>query len=52
LSSRGHAPEATFWISAWIEIIASQKRSSSALGSLSVGSNISVSCTGNASVGA
>src|ERR1041385_3225236 len=39
-------------ISAWIEIIASQKRSSSSFDSLSVGSIIIVPATGNATVGA
>jgi len=52
LSSRGHCPDSTFAISARIAIIASQKRSSSARGSLSVGSTISVPATGKLSVGA
>ena len=42
LSSCGQAPDSTFAISARIAIIASQKRSSSASDSLSVGSTISV----------
>ena len=39
-------------ISAWMAIIASQKRSSSSFDSLSVGSTISVPATGQESVGA
>src|SRR5690349_5990695 len=46
------SPLATACISPWIEIIASQKRSSSAFDSLSVGSIISVPGTGNDIVGA
>ena len=52
LSSRGQRPCSTLAISARMAIIASQKRSSSASGSLSVGSTISVPATGNDSVGA
>ncbi len=52
LSARSHSPDFTFAISPAIAIIASQKRSSSAFDSLSVGSTISVSATGNDSVGA
>ena len=46
------SPLATASISPWIEIIASQKRSSSAFDSLSVGSIMSVPGTGNDIVGA
>ena len=52
LSSAGHVPAATSSISARIAIIASQKRSSSARSSLSVGSIISVPATGKHIVGA
>ena len=45
-------PSMTAWISARMAISASQKRSSSAFGSLSVGSIISVPATGNDTVGA
>jgi hypothetical protein len=46
------APVSTAVISAWMEIIASQKRSSSYFDSLSVGSTMSVPATGHESVGA
>jgi hypothetical protein len=49
---RGQRPASTAAISARMAIIASQKRSSSRLGSLSVGSTISVPATGKLSVGA
>jgi len=45
-------PNSTSWISDRIEIIASQKRSNSALDSLSVGSTITVPTTGQDMVGA
>jgi branched-chain amino acid aminotransferase len=51
--SRGSAvPSMTAWISARMEIKASQKRSSSSFDSLSVGSIIIVPATGNDTVGA
>ena len=46
------APVSTAVISAWMAIIASQKRSSSSFDSLSVGSIMSVPATGQLSVGA
>ena len=46
LFCRSALPVATASISAWMEIIASQKRSSSAFDSLSVGSTIIVPATG------
>ena len=52
LSLASAAPVTTASISARMAINASQKRSSSALGSLSVGSTISVPGTGNDTVGA
>src|SRR6478672_13159287 len=52
LSLRSALPSMIAWISARIAIIASQKRSSSSLASLSVGSTISVPTTGNETVGA
>ena len=52
LSSFGQAPLSTCAISARMAIMASQKRSSSTRGSLSVGSTISVPATGKLSVGA
>jgi hypothetical protein len=52
LSSAGQVPAATSSISRRIEIIASQKRSSSAFDSDSVGSIISVPETGKLIVGA
>ena len=51
LSSTGHSPRSTAWISSRMAIIASQKRSSSARSSDSVGSTISVPATGNDTVG-
>ena len=50
--SADHSPEATLAISPRIAIIASQKRSSSARSSLSVGSTMSVPATGKLIVGA
>ena len=52
LSSRDTSPVSTCAISARIASIASQKRSSSRFDSLSVGSIMSVSATGNDIVGA
>src|SRR5262245_16062105 len=52
LSARDHSPAASRSISALMEIIASQKRSSSARSSDSVGSIINVPVTGNDIVGA
>ena len=52
LSERSAAPSMTACISPRIATIASQKRSSSSRGSLSVGSTISVPATGNDTVGA
>ena len=52
LSARSSLPDAIAAISARIAIIASQKRSSSAFDSLSVGSIISVPATGQDIVGA
>ena len=52
LWSNGQVPSATSSISAWIAIIASQKRSSSSSVSLSVGSIINVPATGKLIVGA
>src|SRR5205823_5773508 len=52
LSRRSALPSITAWISARIEIMASQKRSSSSCASLSVGSTIIVPATGNETVGA
>ena len=52
LSSTAHSPEPTLSISARIAIIASQKASTSARLSLSVGSTISVPATGKLIVGA
>ena len=52
LGSSGHSPSATRSISPRMAIIASQKRSSSASVSLSVGSIISVPATGKLIVGA
>ena len=52
LSARSARPCSTARISARIAIMASQKRSSSACGSLSVGSIISVPATGQDMVGA
>jgi hypothetical protein len=52
LSSSRPAPASTWRDLARMAIIASQKRSSSASGSLSVGSTISVPATGKLSVGA
>ena len=46
LLALSHSPFSMRWISPWMAIIASQKRSSSALDSLSVGSTISVPATG------
>jgi len=51
LSARPQAPPRICSISAWIAIIASQKRSSSSFDSLSVGSTIKVPATGNETVG-
>src|SRR5204863_8726889 len=52
LSFGSARPSITAWISALIAIIASQNRSSSPFGSLSVGSIINVPGTGNETVGA
>ena len=52
LSSTAQRPAATSSISARMAIMASQKRSSSARSSLSVGSTISVPATGKLTVGA
>ncbi len=52
LCSSGHSPATTRSISARMEIIASQNRSSSRRLSLSVGSTISVPATGKLIVGA
>jgi hypothetical protein len=52
LSFASARPSATASISCRIAIMASQNRSSSASGSLSVGSTISVPGTGNETVGA
>ena len=52
LSSTAHSPASTARISSRMAIIASQKRSSSARSSDSVGSTISVPATGNDIVGA
>ena len=52
LSSTAQRPDATSSISARMAIMASQKRSSSARSSLSVGSTMSVPATGKLTVGA
>ncbi|SKT56864.1 Uncharacterised protein [Mycobacteroides abscessus subsp. abscessus] len=52
LSCTGHTPEPTLSISLLIAIMASQKASTSARLSLSVGSTISVPATGKLMVGA
>ena len=52
LSFGSTVPSAIAWISFLIAISASQNRSSSSFGSLSVGSTIIVAATGNETVGA